>query len=325
MTYKESQYGHQTEVLHRHPEFFSFDKGGGRYRGKEYGFILRDGMNNLYEPIREDVLRYFRENRISWWGGWRPTGHMLSSQIACLNHLFSIREDPDAVLSVINGLRPGLRFDKVLPLMNDKDPQFVTFEAVSSLDHMNEGVPTRGANCTSVDALIAARTAAGETWLIPIEWKYTEAYAREDKSEEDRSGEPKGSNGKGLVRLGRYSGLIGSSAYLKKYPDYHHSPYFFEPFYQLMRQTIWAEQMILHRDEEWIRADRFLHLHVIPEENGNLLRKKYHFSGKGMEESWRGLLLQDIYQIASPETLLSPLKREGKYSGVLDYLKERYW
>ena len=326
MNYKESQYRHQVAVLIDHPELFNYDKGNGRFRKKKYPFVLSNGINNLFEPIRGKVLKYFKDNGISWWGGYKPTGHMLSSQMACLNHLFYIREDENAVLELINNIRPGLHFTKVFPLTIDKDQKYIAFEAVSKDDHMNEGNPTRGANCTSIDALIVAESDNGENWLIPIEWKYTEAYPPTDKSQEDRPEEPKGNNGRGLTRLNRYSNLINDSRYLTKFDNYSHTPYFFEPFYQLMRQTIWAEQMIEHKDSEWIKADRFLHIHVIPSDNASLLHKKYKCTGKEMEESWKGLLLLlDCYQTITPEMLLSPLKRNADYSALIDYLQLRYW
>lgn len=171
MNFKQSQYQRQINVLVSHQELFDYDKWNGYFRNKKYPFVLAKGINNLFEPIRDKVLQYFKVNGISWWGGFKPSGHMLSSQMACLNHLFFIREDDNAVLELINNIRPGLHFTKVLPLTLDKDQKYIAFEAVSKYDHMNEDGPTRGANCTSIDALIAAVSDKGERWLIPIEWK----------------------------------------------------------------------------------------------------------------------------------------------------------
>lgn len=342
MSYKQSQYLRQINVLASHPELFDYDKGNGYFRNKKYPFVLSKGINNLFEPIRDKVLQYFKVNGISWWGGYKPSGHMLSSQMACLNHLFFIREDDNAVLELINNIRPGLHFTKVLPLTLDKDQKYIAFEAVSKYDHMNEDGPTRGANCTSIDALIAAVSDNGERWLIPIEWKYTESYPPIDKSQEgiaDKSDEkpptdqPKEGNAdktdekkaKGEKRLENYSGLIDASKYLVKYEDYAHTPYFFEPFYQLMRQTLWTEQMIEHKDTEWIKADRFIHIHVIPSDNASLLNKEYSCTKKEMEESWKSLLLLDCYQTITPEKLLSPLKGNDDYSELINYLQIRYW
>lgn len=325
MSYKQSQYLRQINVLASHPELFDYDKGNGYFRNKKYPFVLSKGINNLFEPIRDKVLQYFKVNGISWWGGYKPSGHMLSSQMACLNHLFFIREDDNAVLELINNIRPGLHFTKVLPLTLDKDQKYIAFEAVSKYDHMNEDGPTRGANCTSIDALIAAVSDNGERWLIPIEWKYTESYPPTDKSQEDNPDKPKGNKLRGEKRLENYSGLIDASKYLVKYDDYAHTPYFFEPFYQLMRQTLWAEQMIEHKDIEWIKANHFLHIHVIPSANASLLNKKYKCTDKQMEESWKSHLLLDCYQTITPEKLLSPLKGNDDYSELINYLQIRYW
>ena len=161
--------------------------------GKARSFVLKDGMNNLYEPIRYGVLRYFKDNKITWWGGNKPSGHTLSSQIACLNHLFAIMNDHDAVLAILNGVRD--EFEKVLPISCDANSEYIGFEVVSKNDHLNENTSTRGSNCTSVDAFIyAEHKGDGKLWLIPIEWKYTEHYANLDKSKEDRHDEEKGSN-----------------------------------------------------------------------------------------------------------------------------------
>lgn len=325
MNYKQSQYLRQINVLASHPELFDYDKGNGYFRNKKYPFVLSKGINNLFEPIRDKVLKYFKANGISWWGGYKPSGHMLSSQMACLNHLFFIREDDNAVLELINNIRPGLHFTKVLPLTLDKDQKYIAFEAVSKYDHMNEDGPTRGANCTSIDALIAAVSDNGERWLIPIEWKYTESYPPTDKSQEDNPDKPKGNKLRGEKRLKNYSGLINSSKYLLPYDDYVEKPYFYEPFYQMMRQTLWAEQMIEHKDIEWIKANHFLHIHVIPSANSSLLNKKYKCTDKQMEESWKSHLLLDCYQTITPEKLLSPLKGNDDYSELINYLQIRYW
>ena len=91
-----------------------------------------------------------------------------------------------------------------------------------------------------------------------------------------------------------------------------------------MRQTLWMEQMLKHKDTERIKADDFIHLHVIPAENANLLNKTY-FGGKEMEATWRGCLRnQDKYKIISPKDLLAALDR-AQYAPLLNYLKTRYW
>lgn len=320
--YKNSQYVRQ-EALIKSSDIFSGDKGNGYFKGAPRAFVLRDGMNNLYKPIRVGVVKYFKDNNISWWGGNTPSGHTLSSQIACLNHLFAIMSDKEAVLAMLNGVRD--EFVDVLPVKCDAEPQYIGFEVVSAEDHLNEKSSTRGSNCTSVDAFIYAVHRGDEKrWLIPIEWKYTEHYGNEDKSNEDRPNEDKGSNGKGQERVRRYSALTDASSQLKSLGNYYGSIYYQEPFYQLMRQTLWAENIIKHSEEEKLVAEGYLHIHVIPNDNKDLLDKKYRVSGKGMEETWRSMLKdQSKYVIVDPQRLFAPIA--DKYLQLSSYLEKRYW
>ncbi|MDE6086199.1 MAG: hypothetical protein K2G40_07365, partial [Muribaculaceae bacterium] len=105
--------------------FGNSEEGNGNFKGKCYPFILQQKKNvytNLFESIRSEALSYFDENKIDWWAGKHPTGHILSSQIACVNHLMAIRKDPGAVLALINGVRN--QFKEVLPLPCDKDESY---------------------------------------------------------------------------------------------------------------------------------------------------------------------------------------------------------
>lgn len=319
--YKDKECERQQTLIEK-SDIFNGTAGGGRFIGKERPFVLKNGESNIYSPIRNEAVAYFKENGIGWWGGLKPSGHVLSSQIACLNHLFAIRNDAEVVLSVLNNVRN--EFTEVLPIQTDKTPAYIAFEVVSDEDHLNEGTPNRGSNCTSIDAFIYARHKSGELWLIPIEWKYTEHYNNQDKSSEDREGEPNGSNGKGKERMSRYNNFITESAQLKTLDAYAGSLYYYEPFYQLMRQTLWAENMVRSKNTERLKADNFLHVHVIPSENDELLQKKYKVSGNGMEDSWRDMLIdQNKYVIIDPKILMAPTA--SKYPKLHEYLSNRYW
>lgn len=310
-------------------KFFGNDKGDG-YFGKDkkrYNFVLEDGGNNLYEPIRSEALKYFKENDIEWWGDNPdyPTGHTVSSQIACLNHLMFLRQKPTEVLSLINGLG-WIEFTQVLPVPCDADISYIAFEVISDNFYLNEPEHIRGSYCTSIDALIYAEDINNKKWIIPIEWKYTEAYG--DSSEDDKSLEDykwrKGEHGKGKERMRRYNGLITKSQQLKSLKNYESSVYYFEPFYQLMRQTLWAEQMIKNKATERIKADHYLHMHVIPKNNVDLLQKTYRFSNQNMEVTWRCMLNeQSKYIIIDPQELMSPIK--SRYPELYNYLKTRYY
>lgn len=307
MGFKESEYKRVEDLLKNSNVFYG-DKGNGVFRNKNYPFILENNLNNLYEPIRNDVLDYFKNNNIAWWGG-KLTNHPLSSQVACLNHLFPIRNDKDAVLSIVKQVLPEIV--DVLQITTDKHlPAYIQFESVSDVDHLNELNTTRGANCTSLDALILGKHKDGRNILFPIEWKYVEAYGNEDKGAND-------------TRRSRDDELINNSKQL--IPTENNKVYYYEPFYQLMRQTLWAEQMVLNKDIETIKADDYIHLHIIPNNNKDLLLKDYLKKGLGMEATWENCLVDDRkYMIIEPKQLLSKLDKL-KYSKLLKYLKERYW
>lgn len=309
---------HLQMIRDKNPVYYGAE-GGGYFLGDKRDFVLTEGYKNLYEPIREDAISYFRENNISWWGGAKPTGHVLSSQIACINHLFPIRNDKSSVLDLIKNISSD--FVDVLEIDSDVSMKgYIQFEAVSQKDYLNEGLPTRGSNCTSIDALIYALHKDGSKWLIPIEWKYTEAYNELNKAIEGFEKDP--DNCKGEVRKRRYTDLINKSGQLK---NDDHTCYYYEPFYQLMRQTLWAEQMIVNKDNETIKADNYLHIHVIPEENKDLLDKIYPCSGLNMESTWRAHLHnQDKYIIITPQEFLSNIV-DNTYKDLINYLSIRYW
>lgn len=316
--YRERQRTRAIELINSNNSVFRSAKGGGRFMGKQRDFVLTEYEKNLYKPIKDDAIAYFDKNRVGWWGGKKPSAHLLSSQVACVNHLFAIRNDKQAVLSILQSISPN--FEDVLQITTDSyAPAYIQFEAVSDTDHLNEGVTNRGSNCTSVDALIWA-VRNGENWLVLIEWKYTEHYSNENKATEGARKDPV--NNKGTTRKDRYTDLINQSQQLKSEDHYC---YYFEPFYQLMRQTLWAEQIINHKATETIKANNFLHLHIIPPENSNLLHKQYKCSGKSMENTWRSHLKDDSrYMIVSPEELLKPID-QVKYRELIEYLRERYW
>ena len=111
MKYKESQ----AEIQ---KIFFGSEKLGGTFRKKTYPHILKNYVDNFTQADYEEVNRYFSVNGIQWWGGRVPTNNTLSSQIACINHLFPIRNDHDAVLSLAKTIDPS--FIDVVKLDNDK-------------------------------------------------------------------------------------------------------------------------------------------------------------------------------------------------------------
>lgn len=313
---------------------------------KGFTYILDDSERdrNLYNWQDKDSVQkvkdYFKDHDIKWWSckfgapeGENITCNLLSSQIACINHLFFIRHDKDAVLSIINGIK-GMpaKFKKVLNIPCDNGSEnYISFEVIASKDYLHEKYLKRGEYCTSIDALIYALDENNERWLIPIEWKYTETYERDDLSIESDPDKEPSNESRGKTRLSRYcniegDNLIGNSKQLKSLPDYKHSIYFQEPFYQLMRQTLWAECICENKEEKVLPAEHFVHIHVCPKGNKELLNKCYSevTDKQSMEEAWREMLLdQSLYHLVDPKELLQPITKS--YPELYNYLQDRYW
>jgi hypothetical protein len=286
------------------------DIGYSKKRQQNYDYILRSQHNskNLYKGIRQDAVEYFKKYKIAWWQCINkpdePTGHLVSSQIHCLNHLFALRTDKDnlAIKQMIENAT-GMTFDEVLPSLIDNDSKsLISFEFAFHNDEWlkedDEGA-RRGTMCTSIDAMIFARK-GNKKWLIPIEWKYTETYDRVDKTNRKR--------------LDRYAHLIETSdRLLIPSEGVAHSVYFIEPNYELMRQTILCEQIIAHGF-----ANDFIHLNVIPKENTELR--------KAVESEFIPMLKDPAkFHILDPQELLAPLEGNNDYKDLLNYLKTRYW
>ncbi len=248
-------------------------------------------------------MKYFEQGKIVWWKENKskhlPSGHLVSSQIHCLNHLFALRKD-DAAVKVIIENATGLKIKKVYQAPIDKDDGFISFEFVcKNKTLLHENYETRGANCTSVDALVYVQTMDNKNILIPIEWKYTETYYGKEANEES---------------LDRYPKLIDSTSNLKKWDDLYKA----DPYYELMRQTLLMEQIIKQKDINGIKAVDFHHIMVVPDahtELKNAIEVKYIPTLKDKSK----------FRIIDPQALLSPLKGNEKYKELLTYLETRYW
>lgn len=204
-------------------------------------------------------------------------------------------------MAIANAVAGDVPFDDVLEVGGDDFlPGYISFEVVSSKDYLNEakgGGLTRGSQCTSIDAVIIAKRKK-EIVLLPIEWKFVE-----------------------------------KSAQLKNVDDPHGSIYFQEPYYQLMRQTLWAEQVLEHDDTVVKGAEDYIHVHVVPKENINLLNRKYKAdwdNRHGMVANWKAMLNNpEKYLCIDPKDLFAGLRSDknlaDRYSGLLQYLEARYW
>lgn len=165
------------------------DPGGGVYRGAPREFVLSDPEANLSAGLRDDVLGYFASHGIAWHGGGAaPPGHLLSSQVACVNHLGAFRRRQDAATALLRGIDPEVVQAEIVPepparanRVATSPDGYVAFEFIGRQKRLGERSFLRGVQCTSVDAAMMGRLRDGRLRLFLIEWKYTEAYAPADK------------------------------------------------------------------------------------------------------------------------------------------------
>ena len=134
------------------------DAGGGVFKRTAYPFVLKNPILNLWDGIREDIYRYFEENKIAWWSGEKSgvTGHLLSSQVACLNHLFPLRQREDMATAILKTLRDDI------VMAERMDSGFVEFEVVGRENYLGERSHSRGINATSIDAVMVGKKRKAE-------------------------------------------------------------------------------------------------------------------------------------------------------------------
>lgn len=281
-------------------------EGNGKFDGRRYEFVLDQGELNLWDGIREDALDYFMRNSIAWWRGGQenvPTGHLFSSQVACLNHLYWLRTRKDAALAFVKKLYPNIYDIEIM------DDGYIEFEVVGEKNYLGERSHSRGANATAFDAAMIAKKHNGNNLLIVIEWKYTEKY-----------------NGKSLYKKERakiYDRFFDDSSCPIKVKE--KKSLYYEPFYQLMRQTLLSWKMT--KAQEY-GCDEYMHIHVIPKENKELLDVNTSplLKGIGLEEAWKSVLKDpETYIIIDPQALLAPVTSLPETKSILTYLGGRYW
>ena len=308
-TYKELQGAQQIKVLQTFPQFKGI-KGGGTWKAGlqniKLPYIIEDGqeVTNIYPSIREAALEYFRKNCIGWWKSHDavnvPTGHMLSSQISCVNHLFPFMkgEETSALLLVLNSIQHKYQFTRIIPNPLDKTDcnGNVCFEFVwKNRSLLGERTEKRGAMCTSIDAVIYAETTDCKRVLIPIEWKYVETYEHKRAPQ---------------VSIDRYPSRIHSNSNIPIWKE----AYEYDPLYELVRQTLLVENIIWSSDTV-LPVDDYLHINVIP--NGNSeLRKDISSYAQGLKDVSKFIVID-------PKELMFPIK--DTHSDLYNYLDARYW
>ena len=308
-------------------------------KGKRNGHLLAVGHegDNLYPLLREDDIarKFFAARGIKWWKSYRsgdntdidgPTRNMASSQIACVNFLLPLAEEPEALLAVLREVDSDVvRVEMLRYPCRDTGTTLssrVEFEWVGLHSCLEGGPGTRGANTTSVDALMVAETAQGIRRAYLFEWKYVEEYIGAEYLGDGKSGE---------TRRRRYSDLYSSPAsrFNGKVPM---EELFYEPFYQIMRLGLLADKMV--RDQEF-RVSEAKVVVVCPEGNDDYrktitspaLRERFPNAGSVEEIIHAALRDPATFRLTSPENPVAVVRKSstaGAVSEWLAYQQERY-
>jgi hypothetical protein len=260
----EAEKPHQAEFKAQAPFFSQAARADGEYKNHTYPFCLpvEQAEENLFPPIRQPIMDYFARRKIMWHNGQegKPSNHMCSSQVCCANFLFPFFDQPQALAELLRPVFPDLQ--EMLPI---EDGQYVAFEWIGEQNYLGErisrnGMRTRGANCTSVDAAVMFTRRGGSRQIALIEWKYTESY-----SPTSLQFAPSGAD-----RTQIYAHLYAAGdCPLSKELIPTFESLFYEPFYQFMRQQLLAHEMEKAHE---LGADIVSLLHIAPAHNKDFRR-----------------------------------------------------
>jgi hypothetical protein len=307
--------------------------------GKRNAHLLAHGCEseNLYPGIRQPDLAvsHFRDRSIKWWTSSRsgdrrvgdgfagPTRNLASSQVSCVNFLLPLSLVPGGLAELLRYLDSDVI--DVAPVVDKKGlVATIEFEWVGWDQPLEGGAITRGANQTSVDALIIARVPDGLRAYL-IEWKYCEEYV---------SPAEKGVGPSGDKRRSRYAHLFGqsSSSFNSAAPL---DDFLFEPYYQIMRMHLLRDGMIASGVSPALPLVDARVVVVCPADNldyRNVVRRTplaQRFSDAETVEQVIHHTLKDprTFSVVAQDDLVAHLRRGALATRLLDWLsyhEERY-
>ena len=314
----------QSEFKQQSPTFSAAARSDGMYKGRLRPFCLPGdhAEENLFPGIREPAPEYFAKFKIKWHDGHdgKPSNHLCSSQVCCVNFLFPFHDQPGALANLLRPVFPDLA--RMLPIENG---QYVAFEWIGQENYLREkisrnGKRTRGALFTSADAAVMFEITGGARQIVLIEWKYTESYTgRQPKANDSKSG---------AVRREIYRPLYDrADCPLDKDVLPSFDALFYEPFYQLMRQQFLAHEMEKVHE---LGANVVSVLHITPMHNTDFRRvtsPELENLGDTATGVWQQLVAeQDHFASVSTETLFGPMvtKPTPEMQAWADYIRVRY-
>lgn len=227
------------------------------FRGSAYRLQPEHAQLNLLPAARDAVPCFAASPPIQW---HQHANHGLSSQACCVNFLMPFNNHLELLHKWIETVT-STKVDQLLPVDHrDELDYYVAFEWIGGVDYLNEanskGDRKRGANATAADAAVKFRSNFG-TELLLIEWKYTEQYKSHRLSEDRRQ-----------TRVKRYRDLaFAPNGPVRSNVGLELTDFFYEPFYQMLRQQMLAWHV--QQDAE-SGIDRARVLHLSPSGNRDL-------------------------------------------------------
>ncbi len=304
-------------------QFTGAARADGVYRRKPRPFCLPEdhARENLFTEIRDGALNYFKSKKISWHDGTRerPSNHLCSSQVQCVNFLYPFSDKRDALCDLLRPIFPDI--ESIVPMKCEQG--LVAFEWIGLSNYLGERIPrngrrTRGANATSADAAVMVTLKGGKRQILLIEWKYTESY----------TGAWLGKAKSGTSRMDIYRPLYDKTdcpVDKTRLPNF--SDLFYEPFYQFFRQQLLAHEM--ERAQE-SGAELVTVLHIAPARNRDFHKvtsPALAEKGSSSIEVWKDLLRQpDRFISVSQEELFGnfPVDRHQGLANWWQYTSQRY-
>ncbi len=233
----------------------------GFYKSKPRPFCLpiEFAEQNLIPEIRESALLHFAEHSIKWHDGQngKPSNHLCSSQVCCVNFLFPFADKPNELAQVLRPVFPEI--EKMLPVESGRH---VSFEWIGQENYLGEkisrnGQRTRGALFTSADSIVMFERKDKKRQIVLIEWKYAESYESTFYKYSDS----------GTDRTEIYRHLYEKAdCPINKGILPSFDSLFYEPFYQFMRQQFLANEMEKAGE---LGADIVSVLHIAPAHNND--------------------------------------------------------
>jgi hypothetical protein len=312
----------QIEFKADSPDLSNEARADGIYKGKPRSFCLplEYAEQNLFSEIRHSAIRHFAKHSIKWHDGQngKPSNHLCSSQVCCINFLFPFADKPEVLAKVLQPVFPNIKM--MLPI---ESGQYVSFEWIGQENYLGEkvtrnGKRSRGALFTSADAAVMFERTDGKRQMVLIEWKYTESYGGTSlkiaKSGTDRT------------EIYKHLFLEHDNVLDKDLlPSF--GSLFYEPFYQFMRQQYLAHEMEKAHE---MGADIVSVLHIAPAHNHDfhkITSPELKKLGESAIDVWKKLVRYDRRFISvSVESLFGNLSEEHfpEIRTWLDYIHDRY-